>query len=174
MYNNNTVRIQLASGCNVDMSIDMHDNYYSNFTESQHFSFSNFINAGQYFPQIMQFAMVMSSILNQRTSALDIILCNVASGVVYTLLWFLCRFYKIPGLSFLSSFLGSLFFRLFLHFIPIAVVAFWVVKDWKVLLFCVIGGVITQLIKSVLFANLSTVKYHNEVVGYVAGFKYKQ
>ena len=156
------------------MSIDAHDNHYRNFTESQFFSFSNFINAGHYFPQIMQFISVMILIFNGRTSWSDIIIYNIVSGVAFSLIWFLGRLYKAPGLSFISCLIGGNFFRLFLHFIVIALVAFFVVKNWKVLLFCAIGGAITELIKSILFANLSNAKYHDEIVRYVSAFKYKQ
>ena len=164
MYSNEKVKIQLPSGCNVDMSIDSHDNHYCNFTELQFFSFSNFINAGLYFPQIMQFIVVVVAILNGRTNWIDIILCNLIGGIVFTLVWFWGRCYKIPALSFISCLIGGNVFKFFLHFVAIAVIAFFVVKDWKVLLFCAVGGIITSLIKTILFARLSNVKYHDEVL----------
>ncbi len=166
--------IKLPSGCNVVMSIDSHDNHYCNFTESQFFSFNNFINAGLYYPQIMQFIAVIVAILNGRTSWIEIILCNLISGIVFMLTWFWGHLYKIPALSFVSCLIGGNIFRFFLHFVVIAIIAFFVVKDWTVLLFCVIGGIITTIVKTILFSLLSNVKYNDEVVRYVSGFKYKQ
>ena len=168
------VKIKLPSGYNVDMSVEAHDNHFRYFTESQYFSFSNFINAGLYYPQIMQYIAVIAAILNGRTSWSDILLCNLISGIVFTLTWFWGHLYKIPALSFVICLIGSYFFRFFLHYIVIAVIAFFVVKDWKVLLFCAICGIITSIIKTILSTLLSNVKYHDEVVRYVSGFKYKQ
>lgn len=174
MNTDNKARVQLPSGFKVDMSIDLHDNYYCNFSESQLFSFNNFINAGSYFPQILQFIAVIVAILNGKTSWIDIILCNLFSGVIFTLLWFWVRLYKIPALSFASCLIGGNIFRFFLHFVAIAAIAFFVVKDWKVLLFCAIGGIITSVVKTVLFATMSNVKYHDEVVRYVSSLNCKR
>lgn len=173
IYNDEIVNFRLPSGCIVDMSVDCHDNLYCNFTESQLFSFNTFINAGLYFPQIMQFAAVIVAILNGKTSWSDILLCNLISGVVFTLAWFWGRLYKIPGLSFVSCLIGGNIFRFFLHFIAIGIIAFFVVKDWKVLLFCAIGGIIAYIVRIMFFAHLSNVKYNDEVVRYVSRFRYK-
>ncbi len=172
--NNEKVNIQLLSGYNVEMSTALYDDYFSTFTESQYFSFNNFINSGFYFPQIMQFISVLITILNGKTRWSDIIICNIISGIAFTLIWFFCRLYKVPGLSFICCLIGGNIFRFFLHFIPIAIIAFFVIKDWKVLLFCAIGGFITAILKAILFPRLSNIKYHNEIVNYVAKFKYKQ
>lgn len=174
MHNNEKVKIQLPSGFNVDMSIDSHDNYFRYFSESQFFSFSNFINAGLYFPQIMQFIVVITAILNGKTQWYDILFINLLSGIFFTLVWFIGKFYRIPALSFLSCLLGGNIFRLFLHFIIIAVIAFFVVHDWKVFLFCIIGGAVTLIVKTTLFARLSNYKYHDEIIQYVASFNLKQ
>lgn len=174
MYNDEIEKIKLPSGYNVDISVDSYDNHYCNFTESQFLSFNNFINAGLYYPQIVQYVAVIVAILNGRTSFKEILLCNLIGGIVFTLTWFWGHLYTIPALAFVSCLIGSCFFRFFLHYIVIAVIAFFVVKDWKVLLFCAISGIITSIIKTLLSARLSTVKYHDRVVRYVSGFKHKQ
>lgn len=173
MYNKEKIKIKLLSGFNTDISIDTYDDYYCNFTESQYYSLSHFISAGTYFPQIIQFALVLSIILGGKTSGYDIIHANVISGVTFTLLRFLLRFYKIPGLAFIAHLIGSVFFRNYLHFVAIAIISFFVVKDWKVLLFCAIGGAITIIIKIILYALLSNTKYNDSVVKYVSAFRYK-
>jgi uncharacterized membrane protein YraQ (UPF0718 family) len=58
-----------------------------------------------------------------------------------------------------------------LHFVAIAIVALAVMGDWKIIIFCLIGGFVTSIIKSFLFARLSTVKYNDEVAIYVSKFK---
>ena len=173
IINEETETVRLLSGVNVKMSIAIYDNCYSNFTESQYFSLSNFINAGLYFPQIMQFIFVLKVILHGEATFGDILLTNIVAGTFFTLLWFWGRFYKIPGIAFLSCMIGGNFFIFFLHFVVIAFIAFFVVKDWKILLFCAIGGIITSIIKTILFGHLSSVKYHNEVVRYISAFRHK-
>ena len=165
------VRIQLLSGLNVDLSERVHDECYCYFDEFKYTAFSNAMNSGQYFPQILQFVMVMSSILTGHTSFRDILLCNTISGIGYTLLWYWMKLYKLPGLSFMSSLIGGNVFRLYLHFVVIAIVGLLVVKDWRVIVYCLVCGFITQIVKSFLQANLATVKYNDEIAVYVSKFK---
>lgn len=172
MRDDNIETVRLQSGCVVDMSVDVYDEQYLGFSASQDFSFNNHINAGLYFPQICQFIAVMIAICNAQTSFSEILYWNL-SGILFMLAWFWLRLHKLPGLAFLCCLLGGNIFRFFLHFIPIACVAFFVAKDWKVLLFCVIGGVITNLIKTFLFAKLSSVSYNDEIVRYISCYRYK-
>lgn len=171
MEKNENVRIRLLSGCNVDMSEKVHDQCYSNFDENKYFSFSNIINSGLYFPQIMQFIIVLIFIFNGKTSFLELFLGNLISGTIFTIIWFKLKMYKIPGLNFISCFIGGNIFRFFLHFIAIGIISLVILKDWKIILFCLIAGFVTTIIKSFLFANLSNVKYNDEVAVYVSNFK---
>ncbi len=166
--------VKLQSGCNVTMSSNLYENIYCDFTESQEFSFNNFINAGLYFPQIMQFVFVLLAILNGKTGLGDIMLVSVFGGAAFTFVWFSIKLYKVPMLASISCLIGGNLFRIYLHYIAIAAVAFFVVKDWKVLLFCAIGGLVAYLVKSVLFMVLSTAKYNDGIVRYVSGFGYKR
>lgn len=171
MYGEENERIRLLSGINVELSPQVYYQCYCNFEETKYFSFSNIINSGLYFPQIMQFISVMIGICKGYTSFKDIFLCNLLSGVFYTIIWFLLRLYKIPGINFISCFIGGNIFRYFLHFVAIAIVALAVIGDWKIIIFCLIGGFVTSLISSFLFVKFSTVKYNDEVAIYVSKFK---
>ena len=171
MENNKNVRIRLLSGCNVDMTEKVHDECYCNFDESKYFSFSNIINSGLYFPQIMQFIVVLIFMFSGKNSFLELFLCNLISGVVFTIIWFKAKLYKISGINFVSCFIGGNFFRFFLHFIVIGIISIFVLKSWIIILFCLIGGFVTTIVKTFLFANLSNVKYNDEVASYVSHFK---
>lgn len=162
------VTIKLLSGLNVDLSERVHDECYCNFDEIQYFSFSNIMNSSLYFPQIMQFIFVMICICNGHTSFIDVFLCNLLSGVFYTAIWFLLKLYIIPGINFISCFIGGNIFRYFLHFIVIAIVSLAVIGDWKIIIFCLISGLITSIVKIFLSAKLSTVKYNDKVAIYVS------
>ena len=164
-------RIRLLSGLNVDLSVKVHDEYFRNFDDAKYFSFSNMLNSSQYFPQIVQFIMVMSSICNGHTSFKDIFLCNMFFGAGYTVIWYLLKMYKLPGISFLSCLIGRNIFRLFLHFVVIAIVSLLVVGNWKIILYCAISGFITQFVKSFLQASFATVTYNDEVAIYVSKFR---
>ena len=166
------VKVEMPSSLHVRLTRLVYDECYCNFNESKWFCFNNFMNAGLYFPQIAQFITVLIAILNGKTSWSDIILCNLVAGVGYTILWYIFKFYKIPGLSFISCFLGGNIFRFFIHFIPLGIISLFVVKDWKVLLFCVVGGLITSIVKTILYGFLATTKYNDEVARYVSKFKY--
>lgn len=165
------VRIKLPSGCNVDLSQDVYDECYCNFNESKYFTFNNIINSGLYFPQIMQFVFVMICICKGNTSLKDIFFCNLFNGVWFTLAWFLLRLYFIPGINFISCFIGGNIFRFFVHFVAIAIVSLFVIEDWKVILYCLLGGIATSIVKTILFAKLSTVKYNDAVAIYVSKFR---
>lgn len=165
------VRVKLLSGLNVDLSVKVHDECFRYFDEAKYASFSNMMNSGQYFPQIIQFIMVISCILKGRPSFLDILLCNLIFGAGYTILWYLLKLYKLPGLAFISCLIGATIFRLYLHFIVIAVVSLFTVGNWKIILYCIISGFITQFVKSFLCSTFETVKYSDEVAMYVSKFK---
>lgn len=169
---NEKVRIKLLSGCNVDLSIKVHDDCYCNFDEMKYFCFSNIINSGLYFPQIMQFVFVMICICKGNTSFKDIFLCNLFNGAFFTAAWYLLKLYRIiPGVSSISCFVGGNIFRFFLHFIAIAIVSLFVIGNWKVILYCLIGGCVAGIVRSILFATFSTVKYNDEAAIYVSQFR---
>lgn len=167
-----TVTVKLLSGTNVEISVDVHDECYRYFEETKYSSFSNIINSGLYFPQIMQFIYVITGICKGRTSFKDIFLASLLTGVFYTILWFWAKIYRlIPGINFICSLMGATIFKYLLHFVVIAVVALAVIGDWKIIVYCLICGIITSLIRSFLFVKLSTVKYNDEVAIYVSKFK---
>ena len=171
MERNENLRIRLLSGWNVDMSEKVHDECYCNFDEKKYCSFSNIINSGLYFPQIMQFILVLVFMFAKKTSFLELFLCNLISGIIFTIMWFKIKLYKIPGINFISCFIGGNILRFFLHFIVIGIISLFILKDWKIILFCLIGGFVTTIVKSFLFANLSNVKYNDEVAIYVSKFR---
>ena len=165
------VRIKLLSGTNVDLSEKVYDECYCNFDETKYFSFSNIINSGLYFPQIVQFIYVLIGICKGHTSFKDIFLCSLLSGCFYTILWFLAKLYKIPGINFISCFIGSYIFKYFIHFIVITIVSLAVINDWKIIVYCLITGCVTSIIRILMFVKLSTVQYNDEVAIYVSKFK---
>lgn len=165
------VMIRLLSGCNVGLSVKVHDECYCNFDKNQYFRFSNIINSGLYFPQIMQFISVLICICNGYTSFVDVFLCNLIFGTGYTVSWYLLKLYKvIPGISLISCFIGGNIFRYFLHFVVIGIVALFVIGDWKVILYCLAGGFVTIIVRTILFAKFSTVKYNDEAAIFVSEF----
>lgn len=168
---NEKVCIKLPSGCNVVLSEKVHDECYCNFDDKKDFIFGIMINSGQYFPQIAQFVYVLISICKGYTSFKDIFLCNLLAGTWWTAFWFLFKLYKTPGINSICCFIGGNIFRFFLHFIAIAAVSLFVVGDWKVILYCLVGGFVTSIVKSILFVKFSSVKYNDEVATYVSKFR---
>lgn len=169
--NDQQVKIKLPSSLNVVLSQSIYDECYCNFDDAKYFSFNNFLNAGLYFPQIMQFVFVLIAILNGKNSWSDIIFCNLIAGGGLTIVWYLLRLYKIPALSFICCLIGGNIFRFFIHMIPLGIISFFVLKDWKIFLFCIIGGIIAHIVSSILYSILATTKYNDEVAIYVSRFK---
>lgn len=164
--------IHLPSGRNIPVSSSVYDDYFSNFTDHQYFYFSTLINSALYFPQIMQFVCVMIGICNGHVSFGDVFLCNLISGVSFTFAWFVLKLHKfIPGVCFLSSFIGGNLFRYMLHFVAIAIVSIFVIGDWKIILYCAAGGIVSGVIRPLLVGALSTVKYNDAAVIYTSRFK---
>jgi|GEM_PF-1289441 len=168
---NEKIRVDLPSKIHVTLSNYAYNEYYCNFDEAKWFIFNNAVNAGLYFSQIAQFITVLVTILNGKTNWLDIILCNLIAGAGYTIIWYLFKFYKIPGLSFICTFLGGNIFRFFIHFIPLGIISIFVLNDWKVLLFCIVGGIVTQIVKTILYGIFATTKYNDEIAKYISKFK---
>ena len=170
MRRKNKISVHLPSGFNVNLSEDVHDDLYLYFTDSQYLCFNEKINAGSYFPEIAQFISVLVFILRGGNNWLDIVVCSVANGAFFSILWFWLHFYKIPGLSTICCLIGNFLFGHFLHFIPIALISFFVLHDWKVFLFYVIGSIVASIIRSILFNFFSNTKYNNKVVRYISSF----
>ena len=171
MNNEEVVKIKLPSGYNVTMSAAAYQNKYLNFSEPQFYNFISYIHAGLYFPQIMQFIAVTVTLLAGKTSLVDILLINIVNGIAFTVMWFWCRTYKIPMLSFVICVVGKYAFKFFIHYIILAVIIFFVVKDWKVFLYCIIGGIVTHIITNILSSVLSSTKYNDEVVSFAYSLK---
>ena len=169
---NETEIIHLPSGRNVFVSTDIYANYYLNFTAYQDFYFNTLMNSALYFPQIMQFVCVMIGICNGYVSFGDVFLCNLVSGVVFTLAWYFLNLHKIiPGVCYLSCLIGGNIFRFKLHCVAIAIVSLFVIKDWKIILYCLAGGIVSGIIRPLLVGGLSTVKYNDSAVIYASRFK---
>ena len=113
----------------------------------------------------------MICICKGNTSFRDVFLCNLFNGTWFTVAWYLLKLYRIPGINFISCFIGGNIFRYFLHFVVIAIVSLFVIGDWKVILYCLAGGFVTNIVRTFLFATFSTVKYNDGVAIYVSKFR---
>ena len=164
--------IKLSSGLNIALSEKVYDECYLNFDEPKYYIFSNMISSGQYFPQIMQSIFIIISIFKGHTSFKDVFLCSLLSSVFFTLLWFLFKLYKTPGINSICCLLGGTVFK-FLPLVVIAIASLAVIGDWKIIIFYLISSFVTIIVWSILFAKLSNVKYNDEVAIYVSKFKTK-
>lgn len=172
MFDDENEIVRLPSGVIIKLSREVYNECYCEFDEMQYFYFNNVMNSGLYFPQIMQFICVMVCICKGYTSFIDVFLCNLLSGVFFTVMWFLLRLYKIiPGINFISCFIGGNIFRYYLHLIAIAIVSLAVIGDWKIILFCLVGGIVMRPVANLLFMKLSTVKYCDKVAIFVSEAK---
>ena len=167
MYNE-TVNVQLPSGCNIPLSEDVYKNFYSDFSKWEWLKFNHIINSGIYFPQIMQFILTLTLIIRNDTSFSSVLLYNLVGGIGFTIVWFLLKLYRIPGISFISCLIGGNVFRYYIHFVIIAIVSIFIMEEWIIILFCIVGGVLTQIVKTFLFALFSNSRYNDDVVHHVS------
>ena len=155
------------SGLNFAMREDLYNKLIENDKQGYTYGIAEtYIVAEQYFPQIVQFIAFMITIFNGYTSFTDILGVNMIVGIAVTLLWNNSHIYRIPGLAILSLMIGGNIFRLFIHFIIIALVAFIYFKDWKIFVFSIIAGFITQLFKSWFSGYKYTIKHNNDIAEY--------
>lgn len=156
-----------GSGLNCIMDADLYDEILSNDDEGMTYSMvETYLVAEQYFPQIIQFIIVLIFMFKGYTSFSNILIINLIVGVGLTLLWNNSHMYRIPGLSILSVLLGNYIFRFFLHIVAIGILAFVYFHNWKILLYNVIAGFITQLIKSWFSGYKYTLKHNNDIAEY--------
>ena len=143
-----------------------------NFDEAKYLIFTSIINGGLYFPQIVQFIAVIIAICNGHTSFKDILFYNLYWGIGATLAWYAFKLHRfIPGINTLCFVLGTTVFKYFIHLIIIAIVSTAVLGDWKIFLYCLIGGLITRIISIIIFSLLKNKKYCDKVAIYVSKFK---
>lgn len=162
--------IKLSSGLNIALSDKVYAECYLNFDEPKHHIFSNMISSGQYYPQIMQSIFIMVGIFKGQTSFKDVFLCSLLSCVFFTLLWFLFKLYKTPGINSICCLFGGTVFK-YLPFLIIVIASLAIIGDWKIIIFYLISSFVTIIVWSILFAKLSNVKYNDEVAIYVSKFK---
>lgn len=168
----NVEYIHLQSGRTVCISSGVYDRYFSNFTEYQYYYFNTLIDSGLFFPQIMQFVFVLLGIFNGRTSFVEVFVGNLLAGVAWTIAWHLLKLYKIlPGVCSLSCFIGNTFFRFKLNFVAIAIVSLFVIGDWKIILYFLVGSIVASIIRPLLTGALASVSYNDSAVIYASHFK---
>lgn len=163
------VRIKLLSGISVELSEKVYTECFLDFDEPKYRIFSNMISSGQYYPQIMQSIFVMIGIFKGLTSFKDIFLCSLLSCVFFTIIWFLFRLYKTPGINTICCLLGGTVLK-YLPFVIITIVSLAAMDDWKIIIFYLISSFVTIIVWSILFARLSNVKYNDKVAIYVSKF----
>lgn len=154
----------LPSGNKVSISDDVFENYYQYFSGDQFKRFCNTMDASLYFPQIVQFSMVLRCFELGDVEFRTILLTCLCYGLGYTLMWYLLRLDKIPGLASICCTLGKYVFRFCLHYIVIAAVALFVFEDWRIIVYCAVSGWATGFVNTWVSARLSTVKYTDQVV----------
>lgn len=110
MYNN-IAMVQLTPKLSISISEDARKACYCNFTEAQVLRFTSIICNGLSFPQIIAFVFSVIAIFYGETSFIDLLLCNLIASVGFTLIWYLIKLYKLPGINFLCSFINSILFH---------------------------------------------------------------
>ncbi len=126
----------------------------------------SYIVAEQYFPQLVQVIICFLCLFNGYTDFWSILLVNLISGIIFTLIWNKTNIYRIPGLAILSNLIGNYILRLLIHIIIIGVLSFTYFNDWKILVYCIIAGLITNIIKSLMSGYHITYKHNNEIAKY--------
>ena len=165
--NDETVNVQLPSGYKVPLSALIYKDFYSEFSKWEWLRFNHIINSGIYFPQIMQFILTITLIIRNDASFGSVLLYNLVGGIGFTVVWFLLKLYRIPGISFTCCLIGGNVFRYYIHFVIIAIVSIFIMEEWIIILFCIIGGVLTQIVKTFLFALFSNSRYNDDVILHV-------
>lgn len=158
------VAFPLPSGQKVTLSKNVFYGYYQNFNSDQLRKFYNAMDGCLYFPQIMQFIMVLRCFELGSLDFQTILLTCLWYGAVYTLLWYLFRLDKVPGLARVCCTLGKYGFRFCLHYLVLAGLAIFYFGDWRIILYCAGSGWITGFVNACLSARLSTTAYADRVV----------
>ena len=157
-----------TSGLNYSMDVELYDKVITNDDDGMTYSMiETYIEAEQYFPQIIQFIIVLIFMFKGYTSFKDLLLINMIVGVGVTLIWNNTHLYRVPGLALISVFLGNYVFRFFLHLVIIGVLSFTFFDDWKILIYTMITGIITQLFKSWFSGYKYTLEHNNDIAKYV-------
>lgn len=168
---NETEPIKLPSGYTIHLSQDVYDECFLNFDDMKLSIFYSMMDSGHYFPQIMQFIFAMIGICSGYTSFVEILCLNLIFGIGNMILWYLCKFYILPGINTICSLIGQTIFRFKLNWAAIIAVSLFVINDWKVIMYSVAGAAITSLIKVFMFTWLSNVKYNDKIACRVFRFK---
>lgn len=156
-----------TTGLNFSMDSDLYEKVITNDEDGLTYSMlESYIIAEQYFPQLLQVIVNFIFLFKGYTNFWSILLINLLSGIIFTFIWNNSKLYRVPGLALISNLIGQYFFRLFLHIIVIAILSFTYFNDWKILLFCIIAGIITNIIKTLISGYDTIISHNNDIARY--------
>lgn len=163
--------IKLPSGYSVTLSQNIYVTHFLNFDDAKEAIFFCMMECGHYFPHVIQSVFVLSMMCNGRSSFVDVFLGSLISGTCSMILWFALKMYRLPGFNTICSAIGEFVSKTKLNWVALLIIAFFVVKDWKAILYYILGSVVTSLVKVLLFTKLSCTKYNDEIAVKVSRFR---
>lgn len=167
MNDNHSDIYRTTKGLNFIMSNDIYEKLITNDEDGLAYSIAEtYIHSEQYFPQLIQFIFVLVYMLNGYHSFIQILLLNLIVGIIATLLWNKTKLYRIPGVALLSEVLGIYIFNRFLHILAIALLSIFHFKNIWIIIYCIISGIITQIIKTLISSHKSMLKHNNDIAIY--------
>ena len=161
----NLKKWQTRSGLNFAMDEDLYYAVIKN--ETAYDQMETHIMAGEFFPQIMRFVATLIMLFNGYFDFTSIIIANLVTEILCTLLWFTLPLYKIPGISLLLTLIGQTVLRFYVHITTIVVLSLFLFSNWKLILFCLISGIIVYNFGALVFGYGFSAKLNNNIAKHV-------
>ena len=159
------------SGLKYSMDKKRHDELESNLKFLIHCE--GYIVTREYFIQLCIVVATFIFLFLWYTKFYQIFCCNIIIGIISMLLYKMLPLYKIMIIPMISSFFGVFVFRFFIHFIIIGILSFTIFDNGWIFIYCIISGVFTNIIISLLDGYKQTLKQNNEIADYVLDEKNK-
>lgn len=160
--------IELPSSHRVKLSQIVVAEYFSDFSETTLLLFDDCISSGVYFPRIVRWFSLLTTLFMGHSEWYYLLLGNVLPGIFATIIWYLFRLYRIPILCMVSSILGNEIMKFYMHYFPLAIFCVFILHSWKLFLVCIFSSLIARGVCAAVRALMATVKYNDAVALYVS------
>lgn len=157
-------KFRTRSGLNFVMSEHLFEEVVNNDPNGYTLDlFERAVMAREFFPQINRYIATIVVLFMGYTDVLPIFLANLITGVLSAVIWNYSSLFKVKALSSIYCLLGQTVFRLCIHILIMAALAFFAFHDWKILLYAVLAGILAGLVEARLCGYRQTAEQNNSM-----------
>jgi len=160
---NDYKKFRTRSGLNYVLSEQLYETLINNDPQCVTlYLFEQSLIAGEFFSKVNRYIAIIFLLFSGYTGLLHIFLASLIVGLLSNFIWYHSSLYKLQAVSFIYMFMGQIVFRFFIHIIALACLAILVFQDWKIILYCVLAGIVCNVLETWFSGYKQTANHNNK------------